>query len=500
MTDVEQSQEEQREEQWAAETQAAGGAWKWWMAGVLFLATVLTYLDRQTLSICEKQIREEFQLNDEQYGNLLAAFRWAYGLMQLPAGLMADRMPLRTTFGLAVGLWSLAGAAAAFVVRMPVLMVTRAVLGMGESFNWPCSSRIVANTFPPADRSLASGIFNSGAALGSVISPVVIGGIAMRYGWRSAFLAMGVLGAVWLVIWFAATIRRSPCHAVVRPKLNISLWGQCSYAAAFVAVGAGLPAIVILLGPGCLQALQAAFQVASAAWLAIRFTIIVTLSIILAATIVWSLVRWRSRAVGFWMLMIVSMTVNPCWYFMNEWLVKSLREDRGLDKVQIGGVAWTLVILTIIMLTADLGNLISGGFIKYLIRRGWSLRAARGTAMCAAACAIAPVALASYVDSLVVATAMFGLAGMGITAIIASFTACQQDLSFRRVGLMSGFVGMVANIVSAIANPAIGAHHDATHSYRLMFILLGLLPLVSVAAILVFDAVVQSKAPARSGA
>ena len=86
---------------------------------MLFLATVLTYLDRQTLSICEKQIREEFLLNDEQYGELLAAFRWAYGLMQIPAGLMADRLPLRTTFGLAVGLWSLAGAAAAAVSGCP---------------------------------------------------------------------------------------------------------------------------------------------------------------------------------------------------------------------------------------------------------------------------------------------------------------------------------------------------------------------------------------------
>lgn len=102
-----------------------GNAWKWWLTGVLFLATLLTYLDRQTVAICEDKISSEFHLNGEQYGQLLAAFRWAYGLMQIPAGLMADRLPLRTTFGLAVGLWSLAGAAAAAAFRLPVLMVTR---------------------------------------------------------------------------------------------------------------------------------------------------------------------------------------------------------------------------------------------------------------------------------------------------------------------------------------------------------------------------------------
>ena len=118
---------------------AGGNAWKWWLTGVLFLATVLTYLDRQTLAICEKMVREELHLNDEQYGRLLSAFRWAYALMQLPAGMMADRLPLRSTFGLAVGLWSLAGAAAAAAFRVPILMVTRGVLGMGESFNWPCA-------------------------------------------------------------------------------------------------------------------------------------------------------------------------------------------------------------------------------------------------------------------------------------------------------------------------------------------------------------------------
>ena len=113
------------------------------------------------------------------------------------------------TYGLAVGLWSLAGGAAAFVFRFPMLMITRGVLGMGESFNWPCASRIVANTFPPSDRSLASGIFNSGAALGSLIAPTLIGLLALPSA-GGRLLCDGRLGSLWLVLWFAATTRRSP--------------------------------------------------------------------------------------------------------------------------------------------------------------------------------------------------------------------------------------------------------------------------------------------------
>ena len=87
--------------------------------------------------------------------------------------------------------------------------------------------------------------------------------------------------------------------------------------------------------------------------------------------------------------------------------------------------------------------------------------------MIAAACLIAPRGGVSYVDNLALVTVMFALAGFGLASIIAGFTACQQDLSFKRVGLMSGVVGMCANVVSAIINPKIGAHHDQTHSYRL---------------------------------
>ncbi len=467
--------------------------WRWWLMGVLFLATVLTYLDRQTLGVCQKQICQEFDLNNEQYGDLVASFRWAYALMQLPAGIMADRLPLRLTYGMAVGLWSLAGAAAAFARGFRPLMITRAILGMGESFNWPCASRIVANTFAPSDRSLASGIFNSGAAIGSLIAPTLIGFLALRYGWRAAFFAMGACGTVWLVLWFFATARNSPCHASVRPARRYSFASQSIFSLLFLVFGAGVPFVAIVFGPSLVSPLGRLFAgiCQSQPWL--PNALWTALAIASVAAVAWSFGRWRSKAVAFWMLLVVTLTVNPCWYFLNDWLFKYLQDARHLDDISIAGMVATLVVATSVFLVADLGNLVSGGAIKYLIWRGWTLRAARGTVMVAVACLIAPVALVTHVENTYAAAALLAGAGMGMAAIIANFTACQQDLSFKRVGLMSGVVGMAANIVSAVANPRIGAYVDHTKSYGLMFTLMGLLPMGAVAAILVFDSVVHRK-------
>ena len=486
MSEAEQSQESVP----AAPPRKSGDAWKWWMAGVLFLATVLTYLDRQTLVFCKKQISTEFGLNNEQYGELLASFRWTYALMQIPAGMMADRFSLRMTYGLAVGLWSLAGGAAVFVFRFPVLMVTRGVLGMGETFNWPCASRIVANTFPPSDRSLASGIFNSGAALGSLIAPTLIGFLALQCGWRAAFLAMGTLGSLWLVLWFVVTNRRSPSHVVLKPKWHLSFRGQWLYSAAFVGLGIGLPAIVILLGPSIAGPIERKCAAVSEAWPAAAWGLGISFLAAAVGGIVWSLVRWRLGAVAFWMLILVTLTVNPCWYFVNEWVIAYLQDSRQLDTLRIAGMVGTLVIATMIFLVADLGNVISGGIIKGLIAYGWSLRAAgirddrRGVHDFARRPGDQGRKYALCDDHA-------GASRHGV------------DIHYRQFnGLPAGSVVQTCRPYDRRggndrqhrvrpSQPADRRYVDQTRNYSLPFILLGLLPLISVAAILVFDSVVH---------
>ena len=411
-------------------------AWKWWIAIILFLATVLTYLDRQTLSVCGPMICGEFELSNEEYGMLVAGFRWTYAIAQVPAGFIADRFSLRLTYAMAVGLWSAAGAAAAFVIGSRQLLATRAVLGIGESFNWPCATRIIANILPPADRGLGSGIFNSGAAVGSLIAPLIITPIAIHYGWRVAFFTIGIMGFAWIPLWIWTT-RKAPVD-------RTSAHGQTSGSRQSASRGATLA----------------------------------------------SLRRWTREVLlhpAFWMLLIVGVTVNPSWYFLNEWIPKYMHDQRGMGYLSAG-------LMTIpIFLGADLGNLLSGGLIKYLIVRGWSLRRARGTTLALAALLIAPTVLVPLASNVWAGGAILVLSAMGITSFVANYTACMQDFSFANVGIVAGILGMSCNVFSAVVNPWIGRYVDMTGNYTLIFVLMGTLPAVSLAAVLLFDAIIDRK-------
>ena len=412
-------------------------AWKWWIAVVLFLATVLTYLDRQTLSLCAPMICDEMKLSDEQYGQLLAAFRWAYALMHLVAGFLADRFPLRITYSLAVLVWSAAGAAAAFVGRFSQLLLTRQVLGVGEAFNWPCATRLVANMLPPQDRGLASGIFNSGSAAGSLAAPFIILPLAALFGWRWAFFVIGSLGLVWVALWLWVTRRGTLAHGAVRTLPVVEPRA--------VASGNRL--------------------VASVRW-----------------------IRQVMLRPGFWMLLLVGVSVNPCWYFLNDWIPKYMHDQRGMSQLTAG------MISAPIFLAADFGNLVGGGLVKFLAARGWSLRLARGTTVTLAVLLILPVVLITRVPSATIVVAMLGCAAFGITAILANYTACQQDFSFANVGAVSGILGMACNVCAATVNPWVGRYVDATGTYNLIFVLIGVLPLVALVAMITFDALVWGRA------
>ena len=185
------------------------------------------------------------------------------------------------------------------------------------------------------------------------------------------------------------------------------------------------------------------------------------------------------------MLVVVAVTVNPCWYFLNEWIPKYMHDQRSMGYLSAG------LVTVPIFLGADLGNLLSGAMIKFLRIRGWSLRAARGTTLAGCATLVGPVALITLFDSPVVAVLLLGLAGLGITSIVANYTACQQDLSFANVGAVAGILGMSSNVCAAVVNPYIGRYVDHTGNYTLIFVLMAVLPAVSVTAIILFDSLVH---------
>ncbi|MFN0102215.1 MAG: MFS transporter [Bryobacteraceae bacterium] len=189
---------------------------QWIIAILLFFMILLNYLDRVVLSLLSPVIRAEFHLTQMDYAVAVNAFLIAYGVMYLGSGLVLDRTGSRTGLGLFVGLWSAACALHAAIAGFYTLVSYRFLLGVFEPGGWTGAVKTVSERFAPAQRSLAAGIFTSGAGIGSVIAPPLVIWLSLHYGWRSAFLVAGLAGLLWLPLWSLAT-RDSQPTAVPAP-------------------------------------------------------------------------------------------------------------------------------------------------------------------------------------------------------------------------------------------------------------------------------------------
>ncbi len=191
---------------------------QWIIAILLFLMILLNYLDRVVLSLLSPVIRQEFHLTPMDYAAAVNAFLIAYGVMYLGSGLVLDRLGSRVGLGWFVGLWSVACALHAAISGFSTLVAYRFLLGTFEPGGWTGAVKTVSERFRPEQRSMAAGIFTSGAGIGSVIAPPLVVWLSLHYGWRSAFLVAGVCGFLWLPLWLLAT-RQTPVRAASESPL-----------------------------------------------------------------------------------------------------------------------------------------------------------------------------------------------------------------------------------------------------------------------------------------
>jgi len=175
--------------------------YRWVMAGMAFLATVVNYLDRQTLSVVAPVLTEQFHMSNVDYSRVVFAFMLAYTAMNGISGPMIDRLGTRLGYAVCIAWWSIAAMLHSLARGAFSLGAFRFLLGMGEAGNWPAGVKVVAEWFPVKERALASGIFNSGSSIGAALAPPLIAWIILRSGWRSAFLIVGAAGFTWLILW-----------------------------------------------------------------------------------------------------------------------------------------------------------------------------------------------------------------------------------------------------------------------------------------------------------
>ena len=203
---------------------------KWTVLGFAFLATVINYLDRQTLSVMAPLLLERFHISAEAYSEIIFAFMLAYTVMNGVSGRLLDRLGSKLGYALTIAWWSGAEILHAFTAGALSLATFRFLLGFGEAGNYPAGVKLIAEWFPSEERSLASGIFNSGASIGAILAPPLLAWIVLRLGWRTAFIIIGLLGFFWLAAWIifyrtpqmvAQETKRLPLRTLVRSRF---LW------------------------------------------------------------------------------------------------------------------------------------------------------------------------------------------------------------------------------------------------------------------------------------
>jgi MFS transporter, ACS family, hexuronate transporter len=181
----------------------------WAVCALLLLATILNYLDRQVLSLTASKLIAAFHLNQRQFGQLIADFRYSYALVQMAGGWIVDAHGPRSVFPTAVGIWSAASILTAFSPVMAAIAACRILLGAAEAFNWPCALKTTERMLVQNDRALGNGFFNSGSALGALLAPFIVTIAVSLWGWRSPFLVTGTLGMVWISAWLPLTKKAS---------------------------------------------------------------------------------------------------------------------------------------------------------------------------------------------------------------------------------------------------------------------------------------------------
>ncbi len=182
---------------------------RWLIVGLLLLATIINYIDRQSLSILATTIQHVFGMNDYAYGHVVFAFLLSYTVAYAFAGPFCDRLGVRASMAILMTWWSMAEMLPPFVHSPLMLGVSRLCLGLGEAGVWIVGPKAVGQYFPPEQRGTAIGIYTSGATLGAAIAPPLIASMTGRYGWQSVFVVTGLMGLVWVGPWLFL-FRESP--------------------------------------------------------------------------------------------------------------------------------------------------------------------------------------------------------------------------------------------------------------------------------------------------
>jgi len=407
--------------------------WPWAICGILLVATLLNYMDRQALAVTLPALKVQFNLAEGRVGMVEGCFGYAFAFGAIFFGLIADRTGPRFLYPIVLGGWSLAGIATALAGQTwltsmlespddPVgtgvfrwLLICRVALGFFEAGHWPCALLTVRAILNERDRTLGNGILQSGASIGAVIVPFDVEAAEWAgQSWEFPFWSIGIVGLLWIPAWFALVTGRD----LSTPKVDSG------------------------------DNLESNRMSGSASQ------------------------QLRDLTQRLIVLAIMIATLNVSWQFLRAWLALFLQDHHHYSKEATRGL------MAGYFIAADVGCILSGVLVKRLVSAGWQVHRSRLLgyfvfSMLTACGALVPYAGNGWLMNLLLFTA-----GAGILGLHPYYYALTQEISHKYMGTFSGFLAAGGWIVSATTSIYIGRQIEASKSYELGLLIVGFAPMI----------------------
>ena len=411
---------------------------RWVVIGLVAVATVINYIDRNALAVMWPDISGELGMDKNDYALILTFFMVGYAIGQSLFGKVFDMIGTRLGFTLAIVVWSLSIMLHAAARSVGALGAARFGLAIGEAGNWPGATKSNAEWFPIRERALAQGIFNTGASLGAVISAPIVALLYLQLGWKGAFVAVGLLGFVWLLPWllvYKAPPDRHPWLS--EEERQYILDGQRTEPDA---------------GPE---------EAAAPGW--------------------WEMLRYRQS----WSVIASRFFLDPVWWLFVSWLPIYLADRFGFDIKQIGLFAWVPYV------GAAIGALFGGWLAGALLARGWTVNGARKLTIALGGAFMLPTLIATaYAATPLAAVLLIAVILFGFQMAIGNIQTLPSDFfAGKSVGSLAGAGGTAAIVGVLITTWIVPV--VTRESYVPFFVLGALLVPLAVLSVWVFGGRIQ---------
>lgn len=388
------------------------GRYRWTIVALLFFATTVNYIDRTMLGLLKPELSKELNWTEDDYGNIVTAFQFAYAIGFLIMGRLIDRFGPKIGYSIAIAIWTIGHVAHGFSSSVAAFMASRVVLGVGEAGHFPAVVRASSEWFPQKERSYAIGWVNSATTIGVILTAPTLWFFMnfLGFDWRETFIVTGIFGVVLLILWWKLFSAPRESGKVSEAELA---W-----------IEHDPPEKVQQLG--------------------------------------WGKIATRREA---WAFAAGKFLTDPVWFLMLFWLPSYFSSTYNVDLKVV------LLPMIVMYLLSDVGSIAGGWLSSHLIQKGHTPNFARKVTMLIAGACVVPLLFVTGLDNMWLAVGLIGLALAGHQAFSTNLLSLPPDMFPKRaVGSVIGLGGFMGGVGGMIMAKSTGLVLDATNGdYTMIF-------------------------------